>query len=145
MASKELSGDDADVDPLMAPRYRVDHITESTSCELHVKVMNLSLKAAVGYVLPVVPDQRYHFGPVPHGYAVAGVDQIMDGYAPLKLDYPAGEGDLPELGEAKNTAILWRKEFILIPNWTAPARSPSPIPYSPPSQHSPPMQPSPVR
>ncbi|KAK1677417.1 hypothetical protein QYE76_038265 [Lolium multiflorum] len=100
VASTELPDDDADVDPQMAPRYPVDppmaprspvdpqmaprypvdHITESTPCELHVKVMGyLSLKAAIGYVLPPVPDQRYHCRPVPHGYAVAGVNQVMDG------------------------------------------------------------------
>ena len=159
VASTELPGNDADVDPhmappspvdphmappspvdpQMAPRYPVDYITESTPCELHFKTMGyLTLKAAIGYVLPPVPDQRYHFKPVPHGYAVAGVDQVMDGYGPLRLDHPAGEGDLLELGEAKNTTILWRKEFIVIPGWKAPTRSP-------PSQHSPPMQPSPVR
>jgi hypothetical protein len=51
----------------------------------------------------------------------------MDGYAPLKLDYPSGEGDFLEMGEAKNTTVLWRKECIVIPNWT-PTRSPSPFP-----------------
>jgi hypothetical protein len=150
VASTELPGDDADVDPQMAPPspvdpqmpsdlYPVDFITESTPCELHFQTMGyLTLKAAIGYVLPPVPDQRYHFKPVPPGYAVAGVDQVMDGYGPLRLDHPAGEGDLLELGEAKNTTVLWRKEFIVIPGWKAPTRSP-------PSQHSPPMQPSPVR
>ncbi|KAK1686327.1 hypothetical protein QYE76_047175 [Lolium multiflorum] len=118
--------------------YPVDFITESTPCELHFQTMGyLTLKAAIGYVLPPVPDQRYHFKPVPPGYAVAGVDQVMDGYGPPRLDHPAGEGDLLELGEAKNTTVLWRKEFIVIPGWKAPTRSP-------PSQHSPPMQPSPV-
>ncbi|KAK1697932.1 hypothetical protein QYE76_014629 [Lolium multiflorum] len=148
VASTELPGDDADVDPQMAPPspvdpqmpsdlYPVDFITESTPCELHFQTMGyLTLKAAIGYVLPPVPDQRYHFKPVPPGYAVAGVDQVMDGYGPLRLDHPAGEGDLLELGEAKNTTVLWRKEFIVIPGWKAPTRSP-------PSQHSPPMQPSP--
>ncbi|KAK1629315.1 hypothetical protein QYE76_003630 [Lolium multiflorum] len=150
VASTELPGDDAHVDPQMAPPspvepqmdldlYPVDFITESTPCELHFQTMGyLTLKAAVGYVLPPVPDQRYHFKPVPPGYAVAGVDQVMDGYGPLRLDHPAGEGDLLELGEAKNTTVLWRKEFIVIPGWKAPTRSP-------PRQHSPPMQPSPVR
>jgi hypothetical protein len=150
VASTELPGDDAHVDPQMAPPspvdpqmpsdlYPVDFITESTPCELHFQTMGyLTLKAAIGYVLPPVPDQRYHFKPVPPGYAVAGVDQVMDGYGPLRLDHPAGEGDLLELGEAKNTTVLWRKEFIVIPGWKAPTRSP-------PSQHSPPMQPSPVR
>jgi hypothetical protein len=31
----------------------------------------------------------------------------MYGYAPLKLDYPIGGGDLLEPGEAKNTTDLW--------------------------------------
>ncbi|KAK1642686.1 hypothetical protein QYE76_060491 [Lolium multiflorum] len=76
--------------------YPVDFITESTPCELHFQTMGyLTLKAAIGYVLPPVPDQRYHFKPVPPGYAV-GVDQVMDGYGP-RLDHPAGEGDLLEL------------------------------------------------
>ncbi|KAK1626000.1 hypothetical protein QYE76_000315 [Lolium multiflorum] len=161
VASTELPGNDADVDPhkappspvdphmappspvdpQMAPRYPVDYITETTPCELHFKTMGyLTLKAAIGYVLPPVPDQRYHFKPVPHGYAVAGVDQVMDGYGPLRLDHPAGGGDLLELGEAKNTIVLWRKEFIVIPGWEKPRTL-----QSPPSQHSPPMQPSPVR
>ncbi|KAK1625993.1 hypothetical protein QYE76_000308 [Lolium multiflorum] len=161
VASTELPGNDADVDPhmappspvdphmappspvdpQMAPRYPVDYITESTPCELHFKTMGyLTLKAAIGYVLPPVPDQRYHFKPVPHGYAVAGVDQVMDGYGPLRLDHPAGGGDLLELGVAKNTTVLWRKEFIVIPGWEKPRTL-----QSPPNQHSPPMQPSPVR
>ncbi|KAK1653478.1 hypothetical protein QYE76_071283 [Lolium multiflorum] len=84
VASTELPGDDADVDPQMAPPspvdpqmppdlYPVDFITESTPCELHFQTMGyLTLKAAIGYVLPPVPDQRYQFNPVPPGYAVAG-------------------------------------------------------------------------
>lgn len=91
----------------MAPLYPVDHIIESTPCELHVKVVNIMMKAAVGYASPIVPDQRYYCGPVPHDYAVAEVDQVMDGFAQLKLGYPTGGGDLLELGEAKNTTVLW--------------------------------------
>ncbi|KAK1556102.1 hypothetical protein QYE76_027169 [Lolium multiflorum] len=111
VASTELPGDDADVDPQMAPPspvdpymtppspvdpqmaplYPVDYITESTPCELHFKTMGyLTLKAAIGYVLPPIPNQRYHLKPVPPGYDVAGVDQVMDGYGPLRLDHPAG-------------------------------------------------------
>jgi hypothetical protein len=99
VASTELPGDDNEL--VMAPRYPVDDITESTPCKLHVKV-----KVAVGYALPIGPNQRYHCRPVPHGYAVAGVDQVTGGFELLTLDYPAGEGDLHELGEAKNTTVL---------------------------------------
>jgi hypothetical protein len=68
------------------------------------------MKVAVGYSLPIGPNPTYHCTSVPHGYAVAGVDQVISGFEQLKLDYPTGEGDLYELGEAKKTTILWLKE-----------------------------------
>jgi hypothetical protein len=89
---------------------------------------------------------------VGHHYAVAGVDEVMGEFEQLKLDDPAGEGDLYELGEAKKTTVLWLKECIVLPNWTprSPARHPSPPPCQPsppsprqPSPVSPPHQPSP--
>jgi hypothetical protein len=40
--------------------YLVDDITESTSCKLHVKVVNITMKVAVGYALPIGPDLTYH-------------------------------------------------------------------------------------
>jgi hypothetical protein len=40
----------------------------------------------------------------------------MSAFEQLKLDYPAGEGDLYELGEAKKPTILWLKEYIVLPN-----------------------------
>jgi hypothetical protein len=109
---------------------------EATPCELHVKVVNISMKVAVGYALPIGPNATYHCIPVAHDYAVAEVDQVMSGFEQLKLDYPAGEEDLYELGEAKKTTILWLKEYIVLPNWTprSPARHPSP----PSRQPSPP-------
>jgi hypothetical protein len=132
----------------MAPCYPMDHIMESTPCELHVKVVNITMKVAVGYALPIGPNQRYHCGLVPHGYTVSGVDQVTGGFEKLKLDYPAGEGDLLEQGEAENTTVLWTNEYIVIPNWTP--RSPPCHPS--PSCHlylvcqpSPPHQPSPAR
>jgi hypothetical protein len=121
VASTELPGDDDE----LAIRYPVDDITEATPCELHVKVVNITMKVAVGYALPIIgPNPIYHCRPVPHGYAIAGVDQVMSAFEQLKLDYPAGEGDLYELGEAKKTTVLWLKEYILLPNWTprSPAR-----------------------
>jgi hypothetical protein len=65
----------------------------------------------------------------------------MKGFEHLKLDFPAGEGDLNELGEARKGTVLWRKENIVLPNWT---------PRPPTSQSSnpaqfPPPQPSPAR
>jgi hypothetical protein len=63
-----------------AIRYPVDDITESTSCELHVKVMNITTKVAVGYALPIGTNATYHCHPIPHGYAVAGVDEVLGGF-----------------------------------------------------------------
>ncbi|KAK1641998.1 hypothetical protein QYE76_059803 [Lolium multiflorum] len=51
--------------------------------------------------------------PVPHGYAVARVDQVTSGFEQLMLDYTAGEGDLHELGEAKNTTYCVSKKCTL--------------------------------
>ena len=45
-------------DPLR--RYPVDAITESTPCELHVKVFNLTMKVAVGYAVPIGPTPTFH-------------------------------------------------------------------------------------
>jgi hypothetical protein len=125
MASTELLADDDE--PAMALRYPVDDITVATPCELHVKVVNITMKVAVGYALPIRPNPTYHCTPVPHGYIVAEVDQVVSVFEQLKLDYPAGEGDFYELGEAQKTTVLWPKEYIVLPNWTprSPARHPS--------------------
>ena len=52
VASTEVLGDDNDDDdgaPTMAPvGYPVDDITQMTHCKLHVKVVNISMKVAVG-------------------------------------------------------------------------------------------------
>ena len=69
VASTEVPGDengDDDDAPTMAPvGYPVDDITEMTHCELHVKVVNISMKVAVGYALPIGPTPTYHCRPVP--------------------------------------------------------------------------------
>ena len=113
---------------MLALRYPVDDITESHPCELHVKVVNITTKATVGYVLPTT---TYHCRPVLDGYVVAGVDEVMAGFEPVKLDHPAGEdGELTELGEAIRTTILWRKEYIVLPGSKPrppPAHSPPPL------------------
>ena len=148
VASTELQ-DGTDDAVMVAPlrRYPVDDITESTPCELHVKVFNLSFKAAVGYAVPIGPNPTYHFSPVPNGYAVVGVDGVMKDYEELKLQHPAGEdGEVLELGEAKNSKalILWPKECIVLPNWqprpSTPHQSPAQQSSSPP--HHSPAQPS---
>jgi hypothetical protein len=151
VASTELPADDDAV--MLAPRYPVDDITESCMCELHVKVVNISMKVAVGYVVPSGPRPTYHCRAVPDGYAVVGVDECVKGFEELKLDFPAGEGDLNELGEAIKGTVLWRKEYIMIPNWK-PRQTPPPLPQPSParqqtpprqqSQSSPPHQPSPA-
>ena len=69
MASTEVPGDDNDDDdgaPTMARvGYPVDDITQITHCELHVKVVNISMKVAVGYALPIGHKPTYHYCPVP--------------------------------------------------------------------------------
>src|SRR3954468_17830522 len=64
----------------------------------------------------------------------------MPTFEALKLDYPAGEGDVTELGEATNVTILWPKECIVLPNHTP--RPCSPPPHPSPARSSPPRQPS---
>jgi hypothetical protein len=149
VASTDLPEDDGEP----AIRYPVDDIAKSTSCEQHVKIMNITMEVAVGYALPIGPNATYHCHLIPHGYAIAGVDKVMGGFEQLKLDHPVGEGDLYELGEAKKTTVLWLKEYIVLPNWTprSPVCHPSPPPRqpSPPSLHQPspaslPRQPSPA-
>jgi hypothetical protein len=66
--------------------YPVDDITKKTSCEMHVPMKNISMKVAVGYVLPSEPGQTWHGREIRAGYARAGVDAIERGYEPLDLD-----------------------------------------------------------
>jgi hypothetical protein len=75
VASTELPTDDDAV--MLAPRYPVDYITESCMCELHVKVVNISKKVAVIFVVPSGPRPTYHFLAVPAGYAVVRVDEVV--------------------------------------------------------------------
>jgi hypothetical protein len=39
--------------------YPVDNITKKTSYEMHVPIKNISMKVAVGYVLPSGPRQTW--------------------------------------------------------------------------------------
>ena len=80
VASSLLPAGDDDA-LMMAPLCRnpVDDITESTPCELQFKVFNLTMKVAVGYAVPMGPTPTFHCSPVPHGYAIVGVDEVSKG------------------------------------------------------------------
>jgi hypothetical protein len=115
-------------------RYPVDDIREKTSCELHVGVRNLSLKAADGYALTCESTTLWHCNEIPDGYGRVGVDQLVPGYESLELDIP-GANDERTLGDIVGGIILWRKKYIVFPGW-----APRP-PSSPPSRDSPPPSP----
>src|SRR3990170_7436931 len=140
-------------DDALLARYPVDDIKERTSCELHMKMKNISMKVAVGFALPNAPEATIHGNPIPAGYARVGVDEVLSGYDSLELDIPGGEGE-QTLGEVIRGLIVWRKECIVFPN--SVPRPPTPpssnTPLSPPHlerdpsvspYRSPPRQPTP--
>jgi hypothetical protein len=117
----------------------VDDITEKTSCELHVKISNVCIKVADGYALPNTPGATCHSIPIPPGYARVGVDEVIQQWRILQLDFPGGDG-AQTLGENLGAIILWKKENIVFPKRPlSPPRPPSPPRSSPP----PPRPPSP--
>ena len=87
--------------------HLVDDIQESTSCELHYKMNNISIKVADNIALPNPPEAIYHGNPVPPGYARVGVDEVLSGYEALNLDFPAGEGEDTLIEAKRNGFILW--------------------------------------
>jgi hypothetical protein len=94
--------------------YPVDGIKESTSCELHQRMKNISMKVAVGQALPSSPDVRWHGREIPAGYAKVGVDEIMPGFHDMELDI-AGPEDERTLGEVLGGVIIWDKNYIKLP------------------------------
>ncbi|KAI4980524.1 hypothetical protein ZWY2020_021009 [Hordeum vulgare] len=119
------------------PGYPVDGIKESTSCELHQKFKNISMKVAVGQALPSGPDARRHGREIPAGFAKVGVDEIMTGFNDMELDI-AGPEDERTLGEVLGGVILWDKNYIKLPGSAPrttppPSRRRSPTPPLPPS------------
>ena len=42
--------------------------------------MNISVKVAVGFSLPPVPNGTYHCSAIPGDYDVVGVDEVMKGF-----------------------------------------------------------------
>jgi hypothetical protein len=118
------------------PGYPVDGIKESTSCELHQRMKNISMKVAVGQALPSGPDVRWHGCEIPAGYAKVGVDEIMPEFHDMELDI-AGPKDERTLGEVLGGVILWDKNYIKLPG-SAPRTTP------PPSHRRSPTPPSPL-
>jgi hypothetical protein len=104
--------------------YPMDDITKKTSCEMHVPMKNISMKVAVGYVLPSGPGQTWHGCEIRAGYARVRVDAIERGYESLDLDVTAPEEEAI-LGEVLGGVILWDKKYIVFPG-LAPRRPPSP-------------------
>ena len=140
-SSQQVDNDDDDDQVVEPPRYPpVDDLTESRPCELHVKVFNLSFKAAVGILLPT---RSYHCRPVQDDFAVVMVDEVLRDYEGMVLEHPAGEdGEIKELGEARRTTVQWRKENIVFPGEKPTSRPPPP---PPPPVQSPPRDDSPMR
>src|SRR4051812_1744968 len=90
---------------MAVPRYPVDEITESEHVELHVRLMGLSIKVAVGYALPPVAGGTYHCRPIPDGYSIVGVDEVVKEYEEAQLDHATGEGET-QLKIAVKTTII---------------------------------------
>jgi hypothetical protein len=53
--------------------HPVDDIEDTTNCELHIKVKNVSIKVADGFALPNPPDATFHCSSIPAGYARVGL------------------------------------------------------------------------
>ena len=122
-------------DDALLARYPMDDIQETTTCELHMKMKNISMKVANGFALPNAPEATIHSNPILPGYACVRVDEVLSGYDSLELDIPGGEGE-QTLGEVIRGVIVWRKECIVFPN--SVPRPPTPPP-SPPRQPNPPQ------
>ena len=66
---------------------------------------NFKVKAAVGSVRPPEPGATFHCRPILEGYARVMVDESMEGFEELVLDYPIGEGET-RLGSSLKTPCL---------------------------------------
>lgn len=70
----------------------------------------ISMTVAVDIAVPIGPKPTFHCSPVPQGYVVVAVDEVMKDFEELMLDHPAGEdGELTELGEAKKGAFYGQR------------------------------------
>ena len=115
--------------------HPVDCISQQELCELHVPCLNITVKVADGFAVPHKPDGTYHCRPIPDGYVVVAVDEVMKGYEGIKLDYPTGEDEI-ELRYACKTTCLWKKEYIVFPHLlqkqTCTRSKPPPSPHASP-------------
>ena len=117
-------------DDAMLGRYPVDNITENTSCELHVKMKNISMKVTDAVAFTNTPEATFHCNPIPAGYACVLVDEVVDPYSKLEFDIPGGD-DERFVGDANHRIILWKKDCIIFrrpptPRQPTPRRSPPP-------------------
>ena len=94
---------------------------------LMAKCHNLTLKVALRSVLPPRAEGTFHCRPIPHGFAIVVVDEIMEGFEGLELDYPTSEGDIL-LENALRSTCLWRKEYIKLLKWTPQQAQPGEAP-----------------
>ena len=124
VASSVMVGDDE-------TSYPVDYITEKTTCELHVPVFNLSMKAADGYAFSIDSTASWLGNAIPDGFARVGVDQVVQGYESLNLEFPRAD-DESVLGDVVGGLILWRKKYIKFVGWAPRPPSSPPIHDSPP-------------
>ncbi|KAK1679436.1 hypothetical protein QYE76_040284 [Lolium multiflorum] len=95
------------------PGDPVDGIKEQTPCDLHEVFRNLSVKVAVGYVLPAFGAEgepaTWHGNEIPAGYARVGVDSVVPSWETLQLEIPGGDGGVT-LGEVLGEIIVWEKK-----------------------------------
>ncbi|KAK1678941.1 hypothetical protein QYE76_039789 [Lolium multiflorum] len=127
------------------PGDPVDGIKEKTPCDLLVVFRNMSVKVAVGYILPAFGPEgepaTWHGNEIPAGYARVGVDSVVPSWETLELEIPGGDGGLT-LREVLGEIILWEKKNIRLPGWVAPSTSrPSRSPSPPPGDRRPPSPP----
>jgi hypothetical protein len=127
------------------PGDPLDGIKEQTPCDLHEVFRKVSVKVAVGYVLPAFGPEgepaTWHGNQIPAGYARVGVDSVVPSWETLELEIPGGDGGLT-LREVLGEIILWEKKNIRLPGWVAPSTSrPSRSPSPPPDDRRPPSPP----
>ncbi|KAK1696106.1 hypothetical protein QYE76_012803 [Lolium multiflorum] len=90
------------------PGDPMDGIKEQTPCDLHDVFRNVSVKVAVGYVLPAFGAEgepaTWHGSEIPAGFARVGVDSVVPSWETLQLDIPGGDGGL-------HSERCWEKSF----------------------------------
>ena len=72
--------------------YAMDLITARTLCELHIGARNITVKVVSGVAYPRGSHEHLHGQPIPKGYTMVEVDEAVDQYRHVKVDYPAEEG-----------------------------------------------------